>query len=72
MKKRNNAKRWIERTADLTAMYHIFQPGNTVTIWCESKDDSTSTDITNTTAIAERKHKITSEKDTGGYLSALL
>lgn len=69
IEKRNNAKRWIEGTADLTAMYHIFQPGSTVTIWCESKDDSTSTDVTNTTAIAGRKHKITSEKDTGGSSS---
>ena len=42
IEKRNNVKRWIENTADLTAMYHIFQPGSTVTIWCESKDDSTT------------------------------
>ena len=65
IEKRNNAKRWIENTADLTAMYHIFQPGSTVTIWCESKDDSTSTNITTTTVSARRKRKVNSEKDTG-------
>ena len=45
-------------------MYRHFQPGSTVTIWCESKDDSASTDIT-TTASARRKSKVSSKKDTG-------
>ena len=61
---KNNGKRWIEDCADLTAMYHIFLTGSTVTIWGESKDDSTSTDIT-TTASAGRKSKVSSKKDTG-------
>ena len=64
MRKKNNAKRWIEDSTDLTAMYYTFQPGSTVTIWCESKDDSTSTDITTTTS-ARRKSKVSSKKDTG-------
>ena len=64
LEKKNNAKRWIEDSTDLTAMYYTFQPGSTVTIWCESKDDSTSTDITTTTS-ARRKSKVSSKKDTG-------
>ena len=64
LEKNNNAKRWIEDSTDLTAMYYTFQPGSTVTIWCESKDDSTSTDITTTTS-ARRKSKVRSKKDTG-------
>ena len=64
LEKNNNAKRWIEDSVDLTAMYRHFQPGSTVTIWCESKDDSASTDIT-TTASARRKSKVSSKKDAG-------
>ena len=64
LEKNNNAKRWIEDSVDLTAIYRHFQPGSTVTIWCESKDDSASTDIT-TTASARRKSKVSSKKDAG-------
>ena len=63
LEKKNNAKRWIEDSVDLTAMYRHFQPGSTVTIWCESKD-SASTGITTTTS-PRRKSKVSSKKDTG-------
>ena len=62
---KNNAKRWIESAADLTAMYRVFQPGSSITIWCESKDDSDSADLTSKTATGKKKRKDNPDKDVG-------
>ena len=59
--KRNDAKWWIQDTANLTAMYHIFQPGSTVTIWCESIMKMIPLPLTllaTTTASSRRKCKV--------------
>ena len=39
IEKKSNAKSWMDDSAELTAMYRIFKPGITVTIWYNSKDD---------------------------------
>ena len=37
IEKRSNAKRWIEDTQDLEAMYNTFATSDEITLWCNGQ-----------------------------------
>ena len=37
---RGSAKRWISSDRDLTKMYSLFEPGRTITLWCDGVDEN--------------------------------
>jgi len=64
IEKRSNAKRWIEDTEDLEAMYNTFATGDEITLWCngqqmseEKKSRKRKNDETEATLSSKRANK---------------
>ena len=58
--KPGNSKRWIGTSDDLEAMYSLYKPDSTITLWCDGRDENADS----ATSTSQAKRKISADEVT--------